>query len=299
MSRKRMFFIYNPKSGRGLIKANLPEILNIFSASDYEVITHATQFRTDAFEMAREYAGENKCDIIVCAGGDGTIDEVADGVMKAGSSIPVGIISAGSTNDFGYSLGIPGDILTAAKAVLTGHPFACDIATFNDTYFTYTAAFGTLADVSYDTPQDIKNALGYAAYVLNGMMRLPTVKSYHLRCTYDGKTVEGDYLIGMVVSSNSIGGLRGITGEGVKLDDGLHELILIKAPKKIGDLTHALNEVIARKFKGGKYLLYARVNEVNIEFDEAVPWSLDGEYGGQQTEVNIRVINKGINYLVP
>lgn len=299
MSRKRMLFIYNQRSGRGLIKANLPEILDIFSGSDYEVITHATQFRSDAFEVAKEYAGEEKCDVIVCAGGDGTIDEVADGVMKAGSRIPVGIISAGSTNDFGYSLGIPGEILSAAKAVLAGHPFACDIASFNDTFFTYTAAFGTLADVSYDTPQDIKNALGYAAYVLNGMMRLPTVKSYHLRCTYDGKTIEGDYLIGMVVSSNSVGGLRGITGEGVKLDDGLHELILIKAPKKIGDMAHALNEVITRKFKGGKYLLYARVNEVRIEFDEAVPWSLDGEYGGQQTEVNIKVINKGINYLVP
>lgn len=299
MSRKRMLFIYNQKSGRGLIKANLPEILDIFSSSDYELITHATQHRADAFDLAKEYAAEGKCDVIVCAGGDGTIDEVADGVMKAGSKIPVGIISAGSTNDFGYSLGIPGDIISAARTVLTGHPFACDIAQFNDTFFTYTAAFGTLADVSYDTPQDIKNALGYAAYVLNGMMRLPQVKSYHLRATYDGKTIEGDYLIGMVVSSNSVGGLRGITGEGVRLDDGLHELVLIKAPKKIGDLTHALNEVLAHKFKGGKYLLYARVSEVRIEFDEPVPWSLDGEYGGQQTDVNIKVINKGINYIVP
>lgn len=299
MSRKRMLFIYNPKAGRGLVKANLPEILDIFSASDYELITHATQFRTDAFEITREYAGEGKCDVVVCAGGDGTIDEVADGIMKVGSKIPVGIISAGSTNDFGYSLGIPGDIISATHTVLSGHPFACDIAKFNDTYFTYTAAFGTLADVSYDTPQDIKNALGYAAYVLNGMMKLPQIKSYHLRATYEGKTIEGDYLIGMIVSSNSVGGLRGITGADVKLDDGLHELILIKAPKKIGDLTHAVNEVITRKFKGGKYLLYARVSEVHIEFDEPVPWSLDGEYGGQQTEVSIKVINKGINYLVP
>lgn len=299
MSRKRMLFIYNQRSGRGLIKANLPEILDIFSGSDYEVITHSTQCHADAFQVAKEYANEEKCDVIVCAGGDGTIDEVADGVMKAGSKIPVGIISAGSTNDFGYSLGIPGDIISAARAVLAGHPFACDIAKFNDTFFTYTAAFGMLADVSYDTPQDIKNALGYAAYILNCMMKLPQIKSYHLRVTYDGKSLEGDYLIGMVVSSNSIGGLRGITGDGVKLDDGLHELVLIKAPKKIGDLTHALNEVLTRKFKGGKYLLYARVSEVHIEFDEPVSWSLDGEYGGHQEVVDIKVINKGINYLVP
>lgn len=299
MSRKRLLFIYNPRSGRGLIKANLTEILDIFSGSDYEIITHATQRRGDAYDMAREYAGEGKCDVIVCAGGDGTIDEVADGVMKVGAKTPVGIISAGSTNDFGYSLGIPSDIIAAAQSIFAAHTFACDIAQFNDTFFTYTAAFGTLANVSYDTPQEVKNALGYAAYVLTGMMRLPQIKSYHLKVTYDEKTVEGDYLIGMVVSSNSVGGLRGITGDGVKLDDGLHELILIKKPRKIGDLTHAINEVVTRKFKGGKYLLYARVSEVVFEFDEPVPWSLDGEYGGQQTKVNIKVINKGINYLVP
>ena len=297
-TKKRLLFIYNPHSGRGMIRANLPEILDIYSASEYELIVHATQKVGDAYQWARDYARRGACDIIVCAGGDGTLDEVAAGIMKSGHRVPVGIISAGSTNDFGYSLGIPADIIEAAGAVLVSHPYDCDIASFNDRYFTYTAAFGTFADVSYDTPQNIKNALGHAAYILNGMSKLSQLKTYHARVSFGDELIEDDFLIGMVVSSNSVGGFRGITGEGVSLDDGQHELILIRAPKKIGDLSHAVNEVLTRKFEGGKYLIYRRVTEVHFSFDEEVAWSLDGEFSGLNSEIDINVINKGISYMI-
>lgn len=298
MFDKRMLFIYNSHAGRGLIRANLVDILDIYSASGYELIAHATQRQKDAYEIAYKYASEGKCDLIVCAGGDGTLDEVACAVMRSGRRIPVGIISAGSTNDFGYSLGIPSDILDAARAAVIGEPYACDIATFNEYYFTYTAAFGVLADVSYDTPQNIKNALGHAAYILNGMSRLSQMKKYHAKVTYNGKTYEDDYILGMLVSSNSVGGFKGITGEGVKLDDGLHELLLIKAPKHIGGLSQVINEVLGHKFLGGRYLQYAKVDHVSFDFDEEAAWSLDGEFGGKVTHADLSVIQKGIDYMI-
>lgn len=299
--RKRLLFIYNPHSGRGLVKANLPGILDVFSASEYELLVHATSGPCDAKRIAEEYTLSGTVDRIVCAGGDGTLDEVADGVMRgqeaSSNTVSVGIISAGSANDFGYSLGIPSDIIEAAERSVKGREFDCDIARFNGRHFTYTAAFGLLAEISYETPQEIKNALGYAAYILNGMMRLPEMKKIHAKVTFDGQTVEDDYLIGMVVSSNSIGGFRGITGEGVCLNDGMHELMLIRAPKKIGDLSKAINEVIMHKYNG-KYLKYYRAKKIHFEFENEVAWSLDGENGGLWKETDIEIIKQGIRYII-
>lgn len=300
--RKRLLFIYNPHAGKGLVKANLSGILEVFSDSDYEVMVHATKEVGDARKIAEEYTVEGKVDRIVCAGGDGTLDEVADGVMvgkEAGGKkdVSVGIISAGSANDFGYSLGIPSDLIMAAKKAVTGREFSCDIAKFNGRHFTYTAAFGMLAEVSFETPQEIKNALGHAAYILDGMTRLHEVRKIHAKVTFDGQMVEDDYLIGMVVSSNSIGGIRGITGEGVSLDDGLHELMLIRAPRRIGDLSKAINEVLSHKYNG-TYLKYYRAKDIHFEFDKEMAWSLDGENGGLWKEAHIEVIRKGIDYII-
>ncbi len=297
MCKKKMLFVYNPHSGRGLIERNLPEIIKMYSASEYELVVHATDSQGDAFHFVGEYANENACDLVVSAGGDGTLDEVAAAVMESGNPIPVGIISAGSTNDFAYSLGIPSDICSAAEAVLESRIFPCDIANFNGRYFTYTAAFGTLADVSYGTPQNLKNALGHAAYILNGMMKLPSLKSYHLKAYYDDRVIEGDFIIGMVVSSKSVGGFKGITGDGVELDDGYHELILVKAGN-IVDLTASVNELLSHKLENAKTLVYAKVKEVRFEFDDEAAWSLDGEFGGTFKDVDIKVIERGINYLV-
>ncbi len=318
--RKRLLFIYNPHAGRGLVKANLPKILDIFSASDYELIVHATSGQNDAKLVAEEYTREGTIDRIICAGGDGTLDEVADGVMRGKTarnrlismeqSIPgstlsapkerklsVGIISAGSANDFGYSLGIPNDLAEAAEKAINGREFECDIASFNGRHFTYTASFGLLAEISFETPQEFKNALGYLAYLLNGMVRLPEMKKIHAKITFDGETVEDDYILGMVVSANSIGGFRGLTGDGVCLDDGMYELMLIRAPKKIGDLSKAVNELLAKK-KKGKYLKYYRAKEMHFEFENEVAWALDGENGGTWDEADINVIHKGITYIV-
>ena len=296
MSEERLLFIYNPNAGRGLVKEHLPAILELLSASGYELIVHATLGQKDAAEVAGKYARESLCSRIICAGGDGTLDEVAGAVLQAGSGIPIGYIPAGSTNDLGYSLGLPGDMLKATETALNGSVFPCDIARFNESFFTYTAAFGAFTEVTYDTPQNIKNVLGHTAYILNCLTKLDTLHTYHARVTYDGKTYEEDYLLGMVASATSVGGIKGVTGEGVELDDGLHELILIKAPGRISKLYGVINDVIMRNLNG-KYIRYARVDSVKFEFTDPTPWSLDGEYGGMVSEADISVIKQGIRYI--
>lgn len=296
MDKERVLFVFNPHSGRGLIRDNLPAILDSYSAKNCVLMVHATQARMDAASIVEEYLAADMCDRIICAGGDGTLDEVAGAVMRSGRDIPIGIISSGSTNDFGYSLGIPQDVMAAANTAMTGVAFPCDIATLDGRYFTYTASFGLFSDVSYETSQRVKNALGHAAYVLNGITKLSQIKKYHVAIESDAGNMEGDYILGMVVSSFSVGGFRGITGENVSLDDGLYEMILIRAPKNFAELGKIIGEAMAHDFTGN-FISRTEVSRVRFRFSEEVAWSLDGEYGGTGTDAEIEVFRRAIKYL--
>lgn len=175
---KRMLFVYNPHAGKGLLKQKLSEIVDIFVKAGYEVVIYPTQAYRDAYrkitEMTEDY------NLVVCSGGDGTIDEVVTGMMEREHKIPVGYIPTGTTNDFANSLKIPKDFLAAADNAVHGSAFPCDIGQFNDDVFVYIAAFGLFTDVSYETKQEIKNVLGHLAYVLEGAKRLFNVPSYKI-----------------------------------------------------------------------------------------------------------------------
>ena len=155
---KKMLFVFNPKAGKGKIKTNLLDIVDIFNKGGYEVIIYSTQKPRDAYEKAKEY--ESKVDLIVCSGGDGTLDEVVTGVMEVDSSVPIGYIPAGSTNDFANSLFMPKNMVEAAEGIMEEKLYHCDIGRFNNQSFTYIAAFGLFTDVAYQTDQDLKNILG-------------------------------------------------------------------------------------------------------------------------------------------
>jgi YegS/Rv2252/BmrU family lipid kinase len=160
-------------------------------------------------------------DIVVCSGGDGTLDEVVTGMIRSGFRTPIGYIPAGSTNDFGGSLGLPKNMVHAAETIVKGNDFACDVGSFNQDIFVYIAAFGLFTDVSYETGQDMKNVLGHMAYLLEGMKRLPAIRSYPMCVTYDDTTIVDDFIFGMITNSVSVGGFKRITGKNVKLDDGV------------------------------------------------------------------------------
>ena len=172
---KKLVFIFNPKAGKGKIKTSLMDIVDIFNKGGYEVIIRATQAPRDAYEQVKLYA--DKVDLIVCSGGDGTLDEVVTGITEIGSKVPVGYIPAGSTNDFANSLFMPKNMLDAASMIMEEQVYRCDIGKFNQQTFAYVAAFGLFTDVSYETSQDLKNILGHLAYVLEGAKRLLDIKA--------------------------------------------------------------------------------------------------------------------------
>lgn len=292
---RKILFIYNPKSGKAKIRNKLVDILSIFTAAGFEVTTYPTGKRGDAVEIMA--TRKPIYDMVVCSGGDGTLDEVVTGMVQSGFPTPIGYIPAGSTNDFGGSLALSNDMITAAGQIVKGYNFPCDIGTFNKDVFVYIAAFGIFTEVSYETAQDIKNVLGHMAYVLEGMKRLSTVKSYHMKISYEDKVIEDDFIFGMVTNSISVGGFKNITGKNVQLDDGVFEVTLIKEPKAPGELNQIMVSLLNRDIDT-KLMYCFRTGSLRIESPEDVAWTLDGENGGVHRDVYIENKHKAVEIRV-
>lgn len=286
---KKMLFIYNPNAGKGLLKAKLSDVLDIMVKAGYEPVVYPTQSYKDAYRKVMHM--EKGYDMVVCSGGDGTLDEVVTGMMKRDKEdrIPIGYIPTGTTNDFASSLHISRDIMEAADTTVNGKPFACDVGKFNKDVFVYVAAFGLFTDVPYQTDQKLKNALGHAAYVLEGAKRLSNIPSYHIKIATEDKVIEDEFMIGMITNSRSVAGFRTIMGKDVKFDDGEFEVTLIKKPKSLIGLQEIITALLVENFDT-KHMYTFKAKEITLESKEEIPWTLDGEFGGQHEEVHI--INK-------
>ncbi len=281
---KRMLFVYNPNAGKGLLKPKLSDVIDIFVKAGYEVTIYPTQSYRDGYRKIRGM--EDRYDLVVCSGGDGTLDEVVTGMMKRKNRIPIGYIPTGTTNDFASSLHISKDILSAADTAVHGIPFACDIGTFNQDIFVYVAAFGLFTDVSYQTDQNLKNVIGHAAYVLEGAKRLSNIPSYNIKITHDGEVIEGEFMIGMVTNSKSVAGFRSIMGKKVQFNDGEFEVMLIKKPKSPIELQEIITSMLIESFDT-EYMYTFKAKNITFEAVGEIPWTLDGEFGGRHEFVEI------------
>ena len=297
MEKKKMLFIYNPRAGKARIRSNLLDIIDIFTKAGYEVTAYPTQMKGDGVAAVRERR-LGYYDIIVCSGGDGTLDEVVSGMMQCERRIPIGYVPAGSTNDFANSLSIPRDMIRAAEMIIDGKTFDCDIGAFNDDFFVYIAAFGLFTDVSYETRQDIKNVLGHMAYILEGMRRLSSIKSYHMKVESEEVSVEAEFLFGMITNSTSVGGFKRITGKYVQLDDGEFEVVLIKKPSNPMELNLVMAALINRRVNTDCMYCF-KTSSLKITSGEEVAWTLDGEFGGKHREVDICNLKKALAIRVP
>jgi len=294
---KRLLFIYNPHAGKELLKPKLSDIIDIFVKAGYEVVAYPTQSYRDAYRKVSEYDSD-EYDLVVCSGGDGTIDEVVTGMMQRDKQDPIGYIPTGTTNDFANSLHIPKGLLRAADNAVNGTLFPCDVGKFNDDIFVYIAAFGLFTDVSYQTKQEMKNVLGHLAYVLEGTKRLFNVPSYRIKVTHDGETLEDEFIFGMVTNSRSVGGFRNMIGKQVVFDDGLFEVTLIKTPKN----PLALQEIVASLLieqVDTKHMYSFKTGRITFESLEEIPWTLDGEFGGAHDEVTVENLNRQLRIMVP
>lgn len=293
---KRMLFVYNPKAGKAKIRNKLSDIIDVFARSGYSIVVHPTQGQGDAREVVKNRE-KGAYDLIVCSGGDGTLDEVVAGMMQTQEHLPVGYIPAGSTNDFAKSLGISSNMVAAAETIVKGRVFSCDIGRFNEGLFVYVAAFGMFTEVSYATDQQMKNMLGHMAYLLEGVKSLSTIKSYVMRIESEEEIIEGDFIFGMVTNSISVGGFKNITGKDVELDDGKFEVLLVKRPVTYVELDNTVASLVVPKFDA-QCIQYLKTSCLRIYSKEKISWTLDGEFGGEHKEVVIENLQKVLPIIV-
>lgn len=290
-----IFFVFNPKSGKGQLKNKLGDIIELFSNLGHDITIKATTKRGDATDWVVNLP--DGYDRVVCAGGDGTLDEVVRGMSIREHKLPIGYIPAGSTNDFARSLGLPTDFVEAARVAVSDNIFDCDLGEFNGRQFVYVAAFGLFTDVSYDTPQDLKNKFGHAAYVMEGLKKLSDVKSVRIKAEVDGETIEDDIMVGMITNSVSVGGFKNVTGKHIDLSDGLFEVNLFKNPATPHEMNEIINAILIRDLNC-PMIYNLKGKNIKITSEEEIPWTLDGEFGGNEKEALILNRNKELQIAV-
>ena len=294
---KRMLVVRNPKAGSFLTQNAFLEAAGvIFKNEDFNVYVYTTTARGDATRIAGEEGGS--FDRIVAFGGDGTLNEVINGVMRLAERPVLGYIPAGTTNDFAAGLGLSRNVVKAAETVLTGEPIPLDVGRFGeDRYFSYVASFGTFTKASYSAPQDAKNLFGYAAYLLEGLKSLSDIRSYHMTVAVNGERYEDDFIFGAVSNAMSVGGVMKFSADQVDLSDGLFEVLMIRTPGSLAQLQQLLLDVTSRNYADCDGILFLRSSDILVQCETPVAWTVDGENGGEHTEIRLRNCHHAITIL--
>lgn len=296
--RKKALMIVNPTAGKQAVKGQMFSIIESMSVNGFMPTVLTTGAKGDATEFVKKYGRDY--DMVLCCGGDGTLNETVTGVMDTGLELPIGYIPCGSTNDMANNLGIPKTVSKAAVAVMEGSPCYHDIGKFGDiAYFTYIASFGAFTKVSYSTPQSAKNVLGHFAYVLNGAAELGNIKSYHTRIICDQGEIEDDFIYVSVSNTRSFAGLFSFPQDEVSFNDGMFEILLIKTPKNVLDVSSILHNISTRKFGEDKNMVLLHTNKVRVETEQEIVWTIDGESSPEIKEIDIEVIPDRIQIYRP
>ena len=290
---RRLLFIINPHAGIQRKDSSLSEIILTFSDYDYESIVCFTRKSGDATQLVLEHADDD-ISLIVCMGGDGTLNEVIAGCRSVGWDKPIGYIPAGSTNDFAQTLSLPSDPVEAAQRIMNGKPKRHDIGEFNGRTFVYTASTGLFTKASYETPQKVKNVFGHFAYILSGIKDLTQVHPYHMRILTEGKVYEDNYLFVSVCNSLSIGGIMNFGSDVVDLQDGFFEVLLVSNPHDLNQLRIILQALTEQRFDLTPLVRFFRTDHAIISCQEKPDWTLDGEHGEGRAQNEISVISGGI-----
>ncbi len=288
---RKLLFLVNPTAGQRRVNKFLTDIIGIFNEGGYEVTVFLTTGPGSGTGIVEARAADY--DLVVCAGGDGTLNESITGLMEAGADCPIGYIPCGSTNDFASTLKLSMDVVQAARDIMLGRPEEYDLGKWGERYFSYIASFGAFTRVSYATPQNLKNALGHLAYVLSGIQELPQIRSIPMSLELDGERVEGKYIFGAVSNSTSVGGVFTLDPRLVDLRDGKFEVILVRLPRDMNELAACISAI-----QSGTYdcaaITFRSVSRLTVCQDPAVVWTLDGERAEGQQEIPIENLHRAI-----
>lgn len=297
--RKRLLFIMNPKSGLMLAPKHMAAIIEKFSAAGYLTEVLMTTDKGDARQFADAYGGDT--DVVVVSGGDGTFNEVVDGMITAGHKTDIGYLPTGSTNDFASSIGLPKNLMECVDTVINGKAVPIDIGSFNGRYFSYVASFGAFTSATYSVPQNLKNIFGHAAYVMGGIREITELKPIHAKFISDKDTgharvYEGDYVIGAICNSKSLGGILHLENLGVDMSDGQMEVLLIKMPTDILMLSEIAMSMFSGSFQSGQIESF-NASTLEVEIESGIHWTLDGEYEEGRQHCDIRTVPSAISVI--
>ncbi len=292
---ENLLLVINPVSGKKLAKKYSHRIIERFGQAGFNVTCVYTKIDENAYEIVRKRADE--FDFIVCVGGDGTLKETVCGVIELKKDIPIGYIPMGSTNDFAHSLGIPTEIDKSIENIINGSARAVDMGVFGDNVFVYVAAFGNFTAISYSASQKLKNVLGKNAYYLNAVSEFFKMKGYHARIEADGEVFEGDYFYAEASNSYNVGGMPVLHNLGVRFDDGKHELVLVEMFKSVSDILGLVNDMIHKTVAKNKLVTFRHCDEIKFCFDEPTAFTLDGEFGGEQTDVTVKTLKHAVKII--
>lgn len=291
---KKLVFISNPKAGIKKKDGFLVDVINEFEDNDYITQVHYTRAMGDGTRLVLKYGRD--ADLIVCMGGDGTLNEVIEGIIEGGIKAPLGYIPAGSTNDFASSLNLSTQPEEAARDIMTKAARAIDIGRFNGRYFVYTASCGIFTRTSYETPQNFKNILGHFAYILSGIKDLGNVKPLKLTFESEEKKISGSYIFAAICNSTSIGGIMTIDKEKVDFSDGVFELVLIKYPKDLIELGVLISKLQNQAYDDESVQLVP-VSKLKISDSTNIDWSLDGEKEEGKQKIDFEVFHNAVNFI--
>ena len=291
---KKMLFIMNPVAGQKKANKFLSDILLLFSQAGYEIITFMTSGSGSAAQAVQTWGPE--VDLIVCCGGDGTMSETVTGLLRSGLQTPIGYIPAGTTNDFASSLHLSGNIMQAARDILEGEPVTYDVGRFGDRYFSYVASFGAFTKASYLMPQNIKNALGHAAYVLGGISEISQIHTEHIRMEIDAQVVEDDFLFGAICNSTSIGGILSLDPKQVDMGDGLFEVLLVRSARNVEEIAECIRAVQSQVYNCAM-ITFRSAKKVTVYANPDMPWTLDGEREDGHEMVEVENVHHAIRLM--
>ena len=288
---RKLLFLVNPNAGQRRVNKSLTDIIGIFNEGGYEVTVFLTNGPGSGTQIVQERAKDY--DLVVCAGGDGTLNETVTGVLRAGAVCPVGYIPCGSTNDFASTLKLSTDVVQAAKDIMMGAPVEYDVGRWGDRYFVYIASFGAFTRVSYTTPQNLKNALGHLAYVLSGIQELPQIRNIPMALELDGQVLDGEYLFGAVSNSTSVGGVFTLDASQVDLRDGKFEVFLVRMPRDMAELTQCAAALQNHTYDCAA-VTFRSASRLRVHQDPALLWTLDGERAEGADVVEIENLHRAI-----
>lgn len=293
---KKLLLLANFYSGKGIVKLNIADIIDYYNSKGFEVTVYSSQYSGHIKDIVEKTG--SAYDNIVCCGGDGTLNETINGIMTLDKRPLLGYIPCGSTNDFANSIGIPSVVEDSYKTAIDGQCFTIDVGKINDRFFSYVAGFGLFTNISYETPQTIKNILGYQAYILTGLKEITNIRTYPIKVTYDKGIVEDDVMLALVSNSNSIAGMKRLFENYANLNDGLFEVLLVKKPKNTSLLKNIVSCLVEKNFDDNDMFYSFKTNKLVITSQNYIKWTVDGEYSGDYNKAVIEVVPSAVDILI-